>query len=263
MITLTILGSSAACPGPGGASSAYLVQHGTTTLMVDCGPGSIGNLRQAHDYHAVSAVILSHIHADHILDLIPYRYGLRYGPGATDRRIPLWAPPGGRGSLEVIGRAISGEGQFFEATFEVAEYEPATGLTVGGLTITFQAMQHFVPTWGMRFAAEGTSLVYSADTGPTPALAELAHDTDLLLCEATLPEDCPWAAAPGHLTASEAGAAAQAAGARRLLLTHCWHELGTDALLAAARSTYAGPITIAREGQHHQVRRTTATAATT
>jgi ribonuclease BN (tRNA processing enzyme) len=253
MMELTILGASGACPAAGGACSSYLVQHDDTSIVLDCGPGSVPNLRRALDYHAVTAVVLSHLHSDHILDLIPYCYGLRYGPGATGQRVPLWAPPGGIAHLTGIGQAVGGEPDFFQRAFALDEYDPAAGLTIGALSLRFTPTQHYLPTWAIRCQAGDATLVYSADSGPTAALVEAARAADLFLCEATLLTRDDEEARPGHLTAAEAGATARAAGVRALLLTHLWPELGLPALLAAAQSTFAGPVALAREGARHTI----------
>lgn len=244
---LTILGSSAACMAPGGACSSYLVQHGPTNLVLDCGPGSLANLRATLDYHAVTAIVLSHLHPDHILDLVPYRYGLRYGPGATGGRLPLWTPPGGAAHLERIGQAVGGEAGFFEATFDVREYNPGAGLTISDIHLAFAPTQHYIPCWAIRCEVDGDSLVYTADSGPLPTLSAFARAASLLLAEATLLEREASEEAPGHLTAGEAGELARDAGAQRLALTHLWPELGLQALVASAEAAFGGPVEVARE----------------
>lgn len=244
---LTILGASAACMAPGGACSSYLVQHGSTNLVLDCGPGSLANLRATLDYRAVTAVVLSHLHSDHILDLVPYRYGLRYGPGATGERIPLWAPPGGAAHLERLGQAVSGESSFFEATFDVREHDRGAGLTIGGIDLTFAPTRHYIPCWAIRCEAAGASLVYTADTGPLPSLTAFARGASLLLAEATLLEREAGEETPGHLTAAEAGELARDAGAERLVLTHLWPELGLQSLAANAEAAFGGPVELAQE----------------
>lgn len=252
---LTILGASAACPAPGGASSSYLVQQGATNLVLDCGPGSLPNLRQCIDYRAVTAIVLSHLHADHILDLAPYHDGLCYGPQARDDfRVPLWTPPGGTAHLQALGEALGRDAGYFAAAFAIQEYDPAAELTIGDLRLTFAPTQHYIPCWAIRCQAGSATLIYSADSGPTPVLVEFARAADLFLCEATLltrptPEE-----RPGHLTAAEAGAIAQEAGVRRLLLTHLWPELGREALLAEAEAVFPGPTALAREGETHEIR---------
>src|SRR4051812_5651612 len=91
---LTVLGKSPAWQDAGGACSGYLVEAGGTRVLVDCGPGVFGKLRAIADYRAVDAVVLSHLHADHVLDLVPFASGLRFGPGAGARP-DLHVPPGG------------------------------------------------------------------------------------------------------------------------------------------------------------------------
>src|SRR3712207_1266137 len=162
-MNLTILGASAACPAPGGACSSYLVQHDATNFVLDCGPGSLPNLRRALDYRAVTAVVLSHLHADHILDLVPYHDGLRYGPDAQDDlRVPLWVPPGGVARLQALGGALGHDANYFGSTFEVREYDPEGSLTLGAIHLTFVPTQHYVPCWAIRCAAGDATLVYSA-----------------------------------------------------------------------------------------------------
>lgn len=255
MIELTPLGTSAACPAPGGASSSYLLRAGATSLLLDCGPGSIGRLREVIDERAVTAIVLSHMHADHILDLVPYHDGLRYGPRpiTPEGRIPLWTPPGGMARLQALGAALGHDVDSFDATFVIREYDPAAELVIGDLRLRFAPTQHYIPCWAMRAEAGGAALVYSADTGPLPALADFARGADLLLCEATLLERAEAEERPGHLTAAEAGQLAAAAGAGELLLTHLWPELGLEALLAHARRAFAGPVALARAGGRYRV----------
>src|SRR5579875_1707271 len=97
---VTVLGGAAACPNPGQGCSSYLIEHGSSSLLLDCGPDTLSTLRQATDYRSIDAIIISHTHADHTLDLIPYRYGLRYEPAGERHRIPLWLPPDGSQFLE-------------------------------------------------------------------------------------------------------------------------------------------------------------------
>ncbi|MDI3339752.1 MAG: MBL fold metallo-hydrolase [Sphaerobacter sp.] len=243
-----VLGGSAASPNPGQGCAGYLVTHGSTTILLDCGPGTLPVLRAATDVRAIDAIIISHMHADHMLDLVPLRYGLKYGPGATAYRLPLWLPPDGREMLERLAAALAigreAVTDFFESVFALAAYDPASPLRIGDLTIRFQPTQHPVPCWAMRIEAEGQSLVYLADTGPEAELARFAEGADLVICEATLasPE---LGSTVGHLTPQQAGALAAEAGARSLLLTHYWVELGPDRLRADAADAFGGPVLVA------------------
>lgn len=235
---LTILGTGAALPRPGGACSGYLVEEGETRLLLDCGNGALSNLMQVADYRAITAIVLSHWHADHWFDLVPYRYGLKYGLRPLPSRPWLYLPPGGTAILEGVATYFDPAGRFFGDVFALAEYDPAQGLAVGPLRIAFARTQHVVPTWAMRLTNGTRSLVYSADTGPSAAVEALARDADLFLCEASM--QGPGDQSPGalHLSAIQAGEMAARAGARRLLLTHLWPELDPQRTLAQAQQFY-------------------------
>ena len=109
-LKLTVIGCSAASPRPGGACSSYLVTYGALNVLMDCGPGSLSVLRQEINPRNLDAIVISHLHADHTLDLVPLAYGLKYGPPAGDERAPagsklaLFVPPGGKEFPRVLRR---------------------------------------------------------------------------------------------------------------------------------------------------------------
>lgn len=254
---LTILGSSAAAPNGGDACAGYLLTSDTTALLLDCGSGVVSRLRQQHDARQLTGVVITHLHADHTLDLVALRYTLKYAPGAQlAAPIPLYLPPTGRDFLTRLG-TIFQEGnergqRFWEEVLQPIEYDPTAPLAVGDFTIRFAPMTHYVPAWAVRLeeATSGRVMTFSADTGPQAPLAEFAIGSDLLLCEATLLQQ-PANQRPsdyGHLTATDAGRIATQAGVKRLVLTHLWAELGFDRYLADARATFAGPVDYARTG---------------
>ncbi len=262
---LTVLGASAAAQNPGGACSSYLVRREqapddggattTTSLALDMGSGAFANLQRQVAPDAVEAIVLSHTHADHCLDLVPYRYALyflRQQGQDTPRRPRLWLPPGGHERLLSIIHGQDPSPLFFQDVFEVAEYDPAQSLAVGGLRVTFGAVNHAPHTYGMRIddVSGGALLAYSADTGPCPTLLDLARDADLFLCENANTEESVY---PLHLAPSQAGAHARDAGARRLVLTHRWHLNGFDTAVHAASHAFGGPISVAREGDTYDI----------
>ena len=254
---LTILGGSAAAPNPGDACAGYHVASGATALLLDCGSGVVSRLRALADERALSGVVITHLHADHTLDLIALRYALKYVPAAAlPAPIPVHLPPGGLPFLERLAGVFQ-EGNeagldFWGDVFAPREYDPAAALAVGDLTIRFAAMSHYVPVWAVRVEERrtGKALTFSADTGPQAPLADFAAGSDLLLCEATLLRQAPGQepAAYGHLTAEEAGRIATEAGVKRLVLTHLWAELGFGRYLADARASFAGPVDRAEAG---------------
>lgn len=258
---LTILGGSAAAPNPGDASAGYLVTSGETALLIDCGSGVVSKLRQHRDPRNLSAVILSHLHSDHTLDLVALRYSLKYAPPGPGAAIPIYLPPDGPDFLARLGAvfAIGAEAgtDFWDDVLTVREYAPylagASALVIGDLALRFAPMAHYVPAWAIRIEeiSTGRTLTYSADTGPHSPLTDFARGTDLLLCEATLLHQAPGSdpAHWGHLTATEAGTIATAVGAKCLVLTHLWVELGLDRYRADARAAFAGPVELARSGR--------------
>jgi ribonuclease BN (tRNA processing enzyme) len=257
---LTILGASAATPNAGDASAGYLVRSGETAILIECGSGVVSKLRAQIDLRALSAVVITHLHSDHTLDLVALRYGLKYTPPGPGAAIPLHLPPHGRAFLERLGAvfALGAESNhdFWDDVLALHEYSDLLDndepLRIGDLTLRFAPMKHYIPVWGIRIeeAGSGRSLTFSADTGPAAPLAAFAADTDLLLCEATLLRQDPGSdpASWGHLTATEAGEIATAARARHLVLTHLWAELGYERYRAAARTAYAGPLDLAVSG---------------
>ena len=250
---LTVLGKSPAWEDAGGACSGYLVEAAGLALLLDCGHGVLAELRRFRDPGRVDAVVLSHMHPDHMFDLVPYAYALTIAPSAGARVGPrLLVPPGGADTLRSLERAFSLDG-LLERAFSLEQYDPAAGVELGALSLSFQPVPHYVPAWAIAVAEGGRRLVYGADSGPSDDLIAFARAADLLVLEATLPDPAPARAGRGHLTAREAGEHGRAAGAARLLLTHFSDEL--DALSTRREGTagFAGPVALARAGALHEV----------
>jgi len=226
-VKLTIIGCSPAWPNPGGAQSGYLVESNGIRVLLDCGPGVLGRLRESEPWPALDAIVISHFHLDHWGDLVPWVWGSMFQNGKHARPV-LWLPPGGRASLVDHGSRL-GFPNMFEQVFTEREYVPHEPFAVGGFRITTVPMLHYrMPAFGMRVEADGATLAYSADTGPTEALDELAHAADLFLCEATLRDGAADGVPRGHLSADEAIDASVRAKVRRLILTHRPVELPLD-----------------------------------
>lgn len=252
---LTILGGSAAGTNTGQGCSGTLVESTDTRIVLDLGPGTLQELRKHTDYRTLSAIVISHMHLDHIGDLLALRFTLAYNPVPPPGPIALYLPPGGAATLRALGSPLASQGDpdgFFGSVFSIKEYDPAGELQIDDLCLTFTPTVHFVPCWAIRLRSLTTGsgdLTFTADTGPAADLAGFASDSEVLLAEATYldPPDVP-VAERGHLSAAETGALASAANARNLVLTHMWEELGFDNYRAGAASAYAGPISLARPG---------------
>ncbi len=245
MMRLTVLGASPACQNPGGACSGYLVEQDDTAILIDCGSGVFSRLQKYVKPQAVKAVIISHMHADHTLDLIQYRYFLYFsaGNGAKKHRPALYLPPEGHDRLLGVSRLQDPSPGFFSEIFDTREYNPAQPLDLSPLKVDFVAVRHIPHTYAMRVRGERT-LAFSADTGPCEGLPRVARGSDLFLCECANTEQSDY---PFHLTPRQAGDAAHEAGARSLLLTHRWWVDGKESAEAEARERYEGPVALAYE----------------
>jgi ribonuclease BN (tRNA processing enzyme) len=264
-VRITVLGKSPSWQDAGGACSGYLVEDDDTCMLLDCGSGVLGQLRCVRDYVEVDAVIVSHMHADHFLDLIPYASALTYAPRQQPVPVDRWPgtdhparpelllPPGGLDVLRTMSGA-GGQPGLVEGAFRAREYDVQAQERVGSLRLRFQPVPHYVPTHAVEVSSEGGSgrFTYGADHRPTDALCGFADDTDLLMLEATLPR--PERAGPrGHLTPAEAGEHAARCAAARLVLTHISDELDAEWAVAEAAATFAGPVEVARTGAVYTV----------
>lgn len=245
----TVLGKSPSWQDAGGACSGHLVTEGGAAVLLDCGSGVFGKLRAVRDYVDVDAVVVSHLHADHVLDLVPFASALTYGPRARTVRPRLVVPPGGRDALRRLSAAAGMGADHVDAAFAVEEYDPAARTTVGPLRLAFRLVPHFLPTHAIDVAADGGGrLTYGADCGPGEDLVAFATGTNLLVLEATLTEP-----AEGHLTPAQAGEHARRAGAGRLVLTHRSDELDAAAAAREATAAFGAPVQVAREGDAYAV----------
>jgi ribonuclease BN (tRNA processing enzyme) len=257
-LTLTILGAGPAAPNPGGANSGYLVRQADNAVLLDCGPGTVGQIALHLAPELLGGAAISHFHPDHYFDLVALYYLLKFGPPRRRGRLPVWLPPGGRAFLDRFGQLIGKKPAMLEDVFELCEYPLGTAVEIDGLEFSFHAVQHYIPAYAMRVRGrDGALLVFSGDAAPCAQLPEAARDADLFLCESSLLEpyqDEPDPAQRGHLTAAEAAAAASAANARRLLITHYRSSPEADAHhLRTAREKFHGPIELARPGETYVV----------
>jgi len=263
-LRITVLGKSPSWQDAGGACSGYLVETEETKVLLDCGNGVFGKLREHVDYTEIDAAVVSHLHADHFLDLVPYSYALIYAPkqqpvpvhiwGGTDApaRPRLIAPPGAQETFrQVVG--AWGNDDLIESAFRIEEYEAGDRVEVGEIWFSFHPVPHFIETFAVRIGSEDVGeIVFSADTRPGVEIIDAAREADLLIIEATLPRP-ERTGLRGHLTPEEAGEHAREARAKRVVITHISDELGDDWALDQAERGFGGPVEIAREGAVYEV----------
>ena len=260
---VTVLGKSPSWQDAGGACSGYLVQENDTAVLVDCGNGVFSKLRQRIDYVDVDAVVLSHLHADHFLDLIPYSYALTYAPRQQPVPVPPWpgtdeparprliAPPGARKLFRRVVGAWGNE-DLIENAFALEEYEESSTPEVGPLKLSFRSVPHFTETFAIRITNGKGTLAYGADSRPSEEVVDFARDSDLFIVEATLPRP-ERTGVRGHLTPEEAGEHARDAGVGRVVLTHISDELDATWARDQASQAFGRRVDVAHEGAVYDV----------
>jgi ribonuclease BN (tRNA processing enzyme) len=246
---LTVLGCAGSFPGPESACSAYLVEAQGFRLLVDFGPGSLSALQRYSDLEGVDAILLSHLHCDHMLDACSYIVVRRYAPDGPRPPVPVYAP---MGAAERISAAYSGDNEPIDDVYTFYGLQPGT-FPIGPFTVTVDRVNHPIETYGVRIEQGGRVLTYSGDTAPCESLLRLAAGADVFLCEASYldgvenPPDI-------HLTGGEAGEAATKAGVGSLLLTHLVPAWGSEAsTVEAASAMFAGPVEVVRPGSRYDL----------
>jgi ribonuclease BN (tRNA processing enzyme) len=244
---LVVLGSCGAWPEPGRACAGFVLEHGGARIVIDLGYGTLPRLLTllgSGVADGVDAVIVTHAHPDHMVDLHGLFRARWYGRRGAPV-IPLFAPE------SVLARLLGLEDDGEDVVRRVFDWHPlpAQPQTIGPLRLESRLLPHYLPNAGVRLSAPGLTVAYTGDTGPDPALAELGREADLFIADATDRAQRPGGRGPAlNLTARQAGEAAAAARARRLMLTHFWPDNDRHASLAAAAEAFGGEILLADEG---------------
>jgi ribonuclease BN (tRNA processing enzyme) len=257
-VRITVLGKSPSWQDAAGACSGYLVEEGDFKLVLDCGNGVFSKLRDFCDYVEVDAVLISHLHADHFLDLVPFSYALCYAPRQQPVAVGGWpgtdAParpslyvPGG--AAKVFRRIVGcwGNEDLIENAFDLHEYDAPDELSLGPLQIRFCEVPHYVTTYAVELSTNRSRFTFSADCKPNEQLPRFAADTDVLMIEATLPRP-ERTGIRGHLTPREAGEHGRQARAQRLVLTHYSDEMDPEWARLEAAASFGGSVELAKEG---------------
>jgi len=240
---LTVIGCSGSFPGPDSPASCYLLEAEGFRLVMDMGNGALGVLQRHAELFGIDAICVSHLHADHCIDLSSYWVARQYAPDGPRPPIPVYGP---RGTAERVAGVCGEDVASIRARFEVHDLA-AQSQEIGPFRITTHHMNHPVETFGFRVEHAGWTLAYSADTGETDALVRLAEDVDVLLSEASFQSN-PNNPPNLHLSAQQAGEHATRAGAGQLVLSHLvpWHD--RERSLAEAAESYCGPLSVATSG---------------
>jgi ribonuclease BN (tRNA processing enzyme) len=234
-VELTVLGCSGSYGAPaGGACSGYLVRGGDAVIWMDCGNGSFTNLQQHVNPAELTAVVITHGHPDHCVDIYGLHVLNKYGIERSC--LPVYAPEGVEKTLE----GLVGD---WTDTFDWQLIGDGDAVGVGDAKLRFARTDHPLPTMAIDVALDGKRLVYTSDTGPGWSVETFEPGADLVLSEATYQHDD--IRVPIHLSARQAGEAARAARARRLMLTHLWPTLDPVASVEEGSDAFGKAVALA------------------
>jgi len=242
-VQVTIVGWAGSFPGPDSPASCYLIDTGDFRLVLDLGNGAVGALQRYAALTGIDAICLSHLHADHCLDMCGFSVAQNYHPAGPRPPIPVYGPAG---TADRLSRALGSDHLGMADAFTFSTLTQGT-IEIGPLLVTTARVNHPVETFGFRIEQDGQVLAYSADTGPCEELVRLAAGADVLLCEASF-TDGPELPSDLHLTARQAAQHAARAGAGELVLTHlvAWND--PQVTLEQAADAFSGPLQLAASG---------------
>ena len=227
---LTILGCYGPYPAAGQSCSGYLVQEGDTSVLLDCGNGVLSRLRYHVEPWDLDAVILSHLHSDHVSDMMIIRYAMMVKrikePGAPLR---VYAPAEPQIEYERLAY------KDYVTTHAVTE---ESSVTLDNLQITFSRGAHPVPSHLITVQSKAKKLVYSGDTEFFPEMSQRIQGADLFLCEANYLREDIQKGYVNHLASYQAANAALEGDVKRLILTHHHPERQQQETLQEAREIF-------------------------
>jgi ribonuclease BN (tRNA processing enzyme) len=247
MLRFRALGTGTVALSPTRSCSGYVVEGGDVLLLMDCGSGITRRLAELGvEWQRITHIAITHFHLDHFADIPTLLYAFRYG------MLPVRSAPlriiGPVGTRALFDRLAATFGPWVTAPVfpqAIDEIEPGTPMDLGGLALSAFKVPHTAESVAYSITRGGRRVVYTGDTGVSPALGDWAKGCDLLVAECSLPEAM---AIPEHLTPEQVGELGRMAEPRMLALTHFYPPVEQVDIEAAVRRGYAGPLTLAHDG---------------
>ncbi len=244
---LTVLGKYGPFPAPGGACSGYLLETGRISLLLDFGSGTMSRLRRIKPTLDISGIVLTHLHSDHMSDMLVLRYALQQ-LSARAQRSPLPISVIAPDAPELEYRQLAASG-----VFDMLPIQDHMRVRFEDLSLTFHRVIHPIPTYAVVIEQNGKKLVYSGDTGYSDDLIPIFSDADVLLADTCLLQDEATGAVAAHLTTREAAILAQKANVKQLICTHIWGGGYSDAQVLEEVSQICPTALIAEEMHEYYV----------
>ncbi len=241
---LTCIGKYGPFPKAGEACSCYILSHGGRNVAVEMGCGALSKLLLKLRAQDLSAVVISHLHADHMGDVFTLRYALEVAKklGWREAPLPVYLPAEPAAEAGMIAAHPMIQAHFVSDGYKT---------DICGMEADFARMPHAVPSYAMAWKADGKKFVYSGDTKDNDNLAVFASGADLFLMDAALLSKDKTPAA-NHVSAKDAGRIGAEAGAKRMLITHLFPEYDPEEVLSEARECYPAAELI-QENQSYEV----------
>lgn len=234
---LTILGVNGPFPSAGGACSGYLLSSdsGRTNLLIECGSGVLSRLTQVMDIRDLDAVVLSHLHYDHMSDMLPMNYLIDFSGRAPVKTV---CPENPKKAYHMLS-----DGKL--------DLYPVRDMELKEMKLEFMPGKHPVESYALRVVCDGQTFVYTGDTNWVDELVLFASQADLLLADAGL-LSCDWTEKKPHMSARLCARLAREASAKQLVLTHLSPLYDPEALIDEALVEYPKAI-LARAGMRISV----------
>jgi len=251
-VLLTVLGCSGSIPGPGAAASGYLLEADGCTLVLEFGNGVLSRFQEERPLFSMDALVLSHLHPDHCVDVSSLYVARKYHPLPPSGPLPVYAPAEAPSRFVAAYAPNAAE----RASLDFSDVFDFRGLgatiQIGPFTVDSAVVDHPCEAYGFRISAGDVTLAYTGDSGPCAALDSLAEGVDVLLSEAS------WTHAPDrqtglHMSGREAGELATRAGAGRLLITHVPPWTSREDVLKEAQSAFDGPCELVVQGGRYEL----------
>ena len=253
---LTIIGCSGSYPGPDSPASCYLVEahdgQRRWNVLLDFGNGALGNLQRHREVDEIDAIVISHLHPDHCMDLTSYYVVRNYDPKQRfSGLLPVYAPAG---ASERMHRAYEvDKPENLSTAYDFIDLADRQAFQIGPLTITPFLVNHPVEAYGLRVEADGKVLAYTGDTDACPALLDLEHQADLVLTDSAFVDGRDDDLKDVHLSGSRAAKAAVDAGAKRLMLTHIPSWTDPAECVRDAQKFWTGDVEVAQPNAVYEI----------
>ena len=240
-LSITVLGSSGSYAAPGNPCTGYLLRSEGATVLLDCGPGTLGPLQAAIDLADLDAIVLTHSHPDHWMELPVMRNVFSYF--TVRDHLPVY----GTAETKELNDAVTISGR--AETFDWTTIDRTSRFSIADQDWSFTLTDHPVETLGPTVVVDGKTFVFTSDSGPGWDFGYVDVDgpIELALMDASHTSEFENQSIP-HMSAREAAVRAKEAGVKRLVITHLVPGSDPEAHRAEAEAAYGGPVEVALPG---------------